>query len=314
MFILNPTGLGYIELKVYPQPPVSIPDVEIAIEDICDGPGFYVPPPGSPLSVLGSAACQAAKQISNNILAPFLNVTLFRLMSWFYNGRQTKSIADLDELVDSVIQPDDFSKEHLKDFSAGKVLKEMDDFFDDTAPCPASDGWIEGSVKIRVPCTGVKQKEKDAPLYEIKGLFYRKPLEVIKNAFQSPSSKKFHYTPFKLYQQRPFNPSDTEPISDRLHSELYNSPAFIDEHNHVQEEQWAKQQEHPEDMSLKLPNALAGMMLWSDATRVGNWGDQSMWPIYLYFGNQSKYDRAKPSAHAAHHIAYIPKVYFSYSF
>ncbi|THU97282.1 hypothetical protein K435DRAFT_857796 [Dendrothele bispora CBS 962.96] len=33
-----------------------------------------------------------------------------------------------------------------------------------------------------------------------------------------------------------------------------------------------------------------------------------MWPIYLYFGNQSKYDRAKPSSFAAHHLAYIPKL------
>ncbi|KAF5355377.1 hypothetical protein D9757_014596 [Collybiopsis confluens] len=33
-----------------------------------------------------------------------------------------------------------------------------------------------------------------------------------------------------------------------------------------------------------------------------------MWPIYMYFGNQSKYDRSRPSAFAAHHIAYIPKL------
>jgi hypothetical protein len=184
----------------------------------------------------------------------------------------------------------------------------MDEFFDDSAPCAPSDGWIEGSVKIRVPCTGVKQQEEDAPVYELKGLFYRKPLEVIKSVFQSPASKKFHYTPFELYQQCPLGPSETEPVSDCLHSELYNSLAFINEHNRVQEDQWKKQRLNPDDAMLKVPCALAGMMLWSDATRVGNWGDQSMWPIYLYFGNQSKYEHAKPSAYASNHIAYIPKV------
>lgn len=32
--------------------------------------------------------------------------------------------------------------------------------------------------------------------------------------------------------------------------------------------------------------------------------------MYLFFGNQSKYTRAKPSELAAHHLAYVPKVRF----
>ncbi|KAG2739586.1 hypothetical protein P692DRAFT_20755993, partial [Suillus brevipes Sb2] len=34
----------------------------------------------------------------------------------------------------------------------------------------------------------------------------------------------------------------------------------------------------------------------------------SLWPIYLFFGNQSKYTRGKPTACACHHLAYIPNV------
>ena len=40
-----------------------------------------------------------------------------------------------------------------------------------------------------------------------------------------------------------------------------------------------------------------------------NFGTASLWPIYLFFGNQSKYMQCKSSAFAAHHIAYIPKVW-----
>ncbi|KAJ3569072.1 hypothetical protein NP233_g5289 [Leucocoprinus birnbaumii] len=47
-------------------------------------------------------------------------------------------------------------------------------------------------------------------------------------------------------------------------------------------------------------------MLWSDATHLADFGSASLWPIYCYFGNQSKYERLKPSNFAAHHIAYIP--------
>ncbi|KAE9387588.1 hypothetical protein BT96DRAFT_960362 [Gymnopus androsaceus JB14] len=166
------------------------------------------------------------------------------------------------------------------------------------------DGWIETSIKIPVPCTGVKQSEADAPAYELKGVFYRKPLEIIKSVFQSEQAKKFHYTPFKLYQQQSF--PDSPDIC--LHSELYNADAFIEEHAKIQRQQEKRRLDDPEDPSLHILCAIAGMMLWSDATKIGTWGDQSMWPIYLYFGNQSKYDRAKPSAFASHHMAYIPKL------
>lgn len=50
------------------------------------------------------------------------------------------------------------------------------------------------------------------------------------------------------------------------------------------------------------------LMLWSDATQLANFGDASLWPVYLYFGNQSKYTRGKPTAGASHHVAYIPSV------
>ena len=50
------------------------------------------------------------------------------------------------------------------------------------------------------------------------------------------------------------------------------------------------------------------MMVWSDSTHLAEFGNASLWPIYLFFGNQSKYSRAKPTDFAAHHIAYMPKV------
>lgn len=311
-----PAPMTYINTKPdefgvyrsYPELPCSIPDEEIVVEDICDGAGFPVPPPSNPLSVFGNVA----QKLNDNIIAPFLNITIYRLMNWFYNGNQVKSIADLDTLVNDVLLPDDFSQDHLTGFGTQKVLKEMDEYGDTSYILQPEDGWIEASVRIPVPCTGHKQSEADAPIYEVKGLYYRKPLEIIKSVFQSDQSKKFHYTPFKLYQQRS-SPTSPDPISVRLHSELYSSNAFIDEHEKVQRQQQERCLKDPDNPSLQVPSALVGIMLWSDATKVGTWGDASMWPIYLYFGNQSKYDRAKPSAFAAHHLAYVPKV-FSFLF
>ena len=50
-------------------------------------------------------------------------------------------------------------------------------------------------------------------------------------------------------------------------------------------------------------------MLWSDSTHLTSFGNASLWPIYLYLGNQSKYTRGKPTSFARHHMAYIPKVF-----
>ncbi|KAJ3963919.1 hypothetical protein EV361DRAFT_120008 [Lentinula raphanica] len=223
------TPLNYVNTPVdefgvyrsYPELPDSIPDEEVSMADVCEGAGFPVPPPSNPLSIFGTTA----SNVVDNIFTPFLNATVFRLMEWFYNENQTKSIADLNNLVNNVLLPDDFQQEHLRGFSAQKVLKDMDDFGGPKEFLQPDDGWIESSVRIPVPCSGVKQLEKDAPTYELKGIFYRKPLEVVKSVFQSTESKKFHYTPFRLYQQH-FSESSNTHESVLLHSELTCSCRF----------------------------------------------------------------------------------------
>ena len=49
-------------------------------------------------------------------------------------------------------------------------------------------------------------------------------------------------------------------------------------------------------------------MLWSDATHLTNFGTAKLWPIYLFFGNLSKYVRSRPSSGACNHLTYIPSV------
>jgi hypothetical protein len=49
-------------------------------------------------------------------------------------------------------------------------------------------------------------------------------------------------------------------------------------------------------------------MFWSDSTHLANFGTASLWPLYLFFGNLSKWVRSKPRAGACHHVAYLPKV------
>jgi hypothetical protein len=49
-------------------------------------------------------------------------------------------------------------------------------------------------------------------------------------------------------------------------------------------------------------------MFWSDSTQLASFGDASLWPLYMFMGNESKYRRCKPSQHLCSHVAYFKKV------
>ncbi|KAG2335358.1 hypothetical protein BDR05DRAFT_1006898 [Suillus weaverae] len=74
----------------------------------------------------------------------------------------------------------------------------------------------------------------------------------------------------------------------------------------LQEQEKLDSQPHEPDCNLET--VIAAIMLWSDSTHLASFGNASLWPIYLFIGNQSKYICGKPTSFAAHHLAYIPKL------
>jgi hypothetical protein len=85
-------------------------------------------------------------------------------------------------------------------------------------------------------------------------------------------------------------------------SEAYSSPEMLKTYDEINA--------LPRKAGDKYECSIASLMFWSDATHLANFGDASLWPFYLYFGNQSKYVQGKPTASACHHVAYIPTVSF----
>ena len=128
----------------------------------------------------------------------------------------------------------------------------------------------------------------------IDGVCHHDLTDVITNVFESDASLLFNMTPFRQRWK-----VDEEKDID-VFSEAYSSPEML----HAYEEINALPREPGDDME----RVIASLMIWSDATHMTNFGDASMWPFYLYFGNQSKYARGKPTVAACHHLAYIPKV------
>ncbi len=240
-------------------------------------------------------------QAHNNFFALFLNATVFHLMNWFYSGSSTKSVAELQSLVDNVLLAPDFNVSDLRGFNARREFRQLDDDPDlekdsgMSSPLTSQNGWRQSTLKIKLPAKRVCQTEDDAPFLEIPGIYHHSLIKVITTALQDDNAKKFFYTPFSLYWQP--TPTGTP---ERLYSEIYNSDAFIKEH--------ARIRRLPQEPSPQYEHAIAAMMISSDSMNLGQFRSAALWLIYAFFGNQSKYDCAKPSQFAAHHVAYIPSV------
>jgi Plavaka transposase len=239
-----------------------------------------------------------------NLLSPLSNPTSFRILNWFYGGSKQKSQAELTSLIENVLKAEDFDHEDAAKFSFSRETALLDSIDDPTAPFSNENIWKTSMIKIPLPCERQKfSLENNAHKLRIRNVRHRSLLEVMETAAKDESSKSWHNTPFKMF----WKPTPDSP-PQRVVSELYNADAFLEEHKKIE-----KLPIHlPDDAPGPKPveNAVFAIMIWSDSTHLTNFGDASMWPIYLYCGGQSKYPCGRPSQHSAHHVAHIPLVSF----
>ncbi|KIJ09951.1 hypothetical protein PAXINDRAFT_86710, partial [Paxillus involutus ATCC 200175] len=281
--------------------PTHDPDNFATLAHISDSPHFPAVPdqPGSRPWWSGFGG--SLRSVQEKFFELFLTALTYHLMQWFYSGSTMKSLGGLDRLINEVILAEDFNPVDLKGFRAAKEVGRLDEYGADPEDIQSSfssgDGWKETKVKIHLPADGVLHHLiEESPFFEVPGLFHRKLIEVVKNACREPkTSEQFHLTPFALS----YSPSPNEPM-ECIYSEIYNSPAMIEEHEKIHSQ--------PRSDGCTLETVIASIMLWSDSTHLASFRTASLWPIYMYFGNQSKYIHGKPTSFAAHHLAYIPKV------
>ncbi|KAI0363520.1 hypothetical protein BV20DRAFT_958127 [Pilatotrama ljubarskyi] len=233
-------------------------------------------------------------------------------MRWFYSGSVVKSAGELDRLVNDVILAPDFKPADLRGFRAKTEMKRMDDHTNGSGAFPAEDGWRKGTVKIPLPKTKVKHdSEADVPTFTVDNIFFRPLLASLKAAYEDTIAGRYNFIPFRMYAEpRPLrssppalhsSPSARSP--ERLYSESYNSDAFIQLDEDIQEK--ARSDREPGD-APDLEYAVAPIALYSDSTHLTNFGTASLWPIYFWISSLSKYVRARPTSFSAHHLAYIP--------
>ena len=291
--------------RVYAAVPSYDPEEDLSLDNVCDSHNLSVPQPAAPnplssfgIPTLNNTPEHFTEHSHTNSHAPFLNRSIFYLMSWFYSGSGMKSVAELDRLVQEVLLKDDFNVNELTGFKATAETKRMDASLEKKdGDFTGFDGWTESTVTVKLPA-GNQQKggsEETAPTFDLSGVWHRDFIEVIKSAWQDDASLAFHVKPYQLF----YKPSPDEP-PQRVYGEAYISDAFLEMDKEIRG--------LPAEPGCTLERVVTPIMLWSDSTHLANFGNASMWPIYGQFANQSKYTRAKPTAFASHHLAYIPSV------
>ena len=228
---------------------------------------------------------------------PYPNRNAFLLGEWYWNGGSQKSQSSFKDLLQIVSDPS-FNPSDVRDINWKDVdeqLTQVNHEEDDT-------GWTRTPVTILVPAQHHRKSSfsQSGPQNLIFADFYhRSILSVVKEVLSSPERHRhFHYEPHELLWQPP-GLSDPIPV----YGELYSSPAFVQAHLDLQNS--------PPEPNCKLPRCIAALMFASDATHLTSFGDVKLWPLYLYFGNESKYRRCKPSENLCSHIAYFQGVRFS---
>jgi len=223
---------------------------------------------------------------------PFSNSTVHGIMKWLNNGNSMKSEAETTKLVHDVFLSPEFDPEHLIGFNAHVENQRLDK---ELKKSKLRSLFKETDVDILVPSGDPNVKPQK---FTVPGLLHRGIVAVVREAFSSPLSHLYHFTPFKLYQQSPVTKE-----AERVYGEIYTSDSFLEEHEKIQ-----RAPVPPEDPHCQREKVVTALMFSSDATQLADFGNAKGWPIYLMLGNLTKYIRAQPKSGAMHHLAYIPSV------
>jgi hypothetical protein len=249
----------------------------------------------------GPTSCDQSLQNLDSIFYPYPNENSFRLGEWYWNHGIQKSRESFSELLtivgDSKFRPEDVQHKQWNKIDkklAGNVgdggLDEGDEWLD-----VEDAGWKTTPIRISVPFPR-RAKNPGPKDYLVGDLHHRTLVSIIREKLtKSDDMQRFHFEPFEIFWK-----SDDDSPEMKVHGELYTSQVFLDAHHELQNS--------PREPGCDLPKVVVALMLWSDATHLTSFGSAKLWPSYLFFGNESKYRRCKPTCHLCEHVAYFQTV------
>lgn len=257
-----------------------------------------------PKNLLDTTASDSLTNTADSIL-PYPTLSSFLLGEWYWNDGLKKSQSSFANLIKVVghpeFRPEDVSNVNWKlidtHLGGSPDSEEVGDDWEDDSDDTCNGNWTETPIKINVPFHS-RMRLPGQEEFGAGKLHHRKLVSVIRDKLSRSDSKSYlHLEPYELYWQPDNN---SQPM--KVHGELYSSTAFVEAHRILQDS--------PPEPGCDLPRFIIGMMFASDGTQLTSFSNAKLWPVYLAFGNESKYRRSKPSCQAFEHIAYFESVGF----
>ncbi|KAF8222373.1 hypothetical protein L208DRAFT_1323075 [Tricholoma matsutake] len=247
----------------------------------------------------GSLATHPNPSPNDQPFYPYPNQDAFNLGDWYWNHGVQKSQENFKHLLEIVgnlsFSPSNIQKTNWTEIDTLLAANKGDSYLEDDQWLGEDTGWTHTAISIRVPFHH-RMKISGLQWYLAGELYHRSIIAVIRERL-SRGLENFHFQPYELLWKH----SDHEDEPDiRIHGELYSSAAFLKAHKALLDSP-----PNPGCIALRV---IIALMFWSDETVLTSFGKTKLWPCYMYFGNESKYQRMKPSCNLANHIAYFEVV------
>ncbi|OBZ80055.1 hypothetical protein A0H81_00426 [Grifola frondosa] len=242
----------------------------------------------------------SSSEIDEQPYYPYPNQSSFTLHNWFWNDGVVKSQSSFRKLTKIISHPE-FKPEDIARTNWQRIDARLADVEQDANISQRhegrqySDKWTETPITISVPFHA-KMHRPGPQDFGAGILHHRKLVSVIREKVSNPESHPhFHYEPYELHWQPEGALEDV-----RVFGEMYTSQAFVNAHRDLQLA--------PGEPGCDLPRVVVALMFASDATHLTDFGSAKLWPLYLSFGNESKYRRGNPSCNHFEHVAYFESV------
>jgi hypothetical protein len=281
----NAFGLSWSYYSV--QPPSHDPEEHLSLQDLCE-----------PAPSASNVPAHAGVEDLGKTFGPYPNENSFLLGDWYWNHGSQKSQKSFKELVDIITSPG-FKPEDVRHTHWSAINKTLGlaDFNDEGGKWENEDaGWKRSPIMIDVPFHRQMKSPEGFRHHVVGHLYHCSIISVIKEKLANPADNQhFHYEPYELHWKLTLESTET-----KVHSEVYTSPSFKRAHQTLQES--------PGEPGCQLPHCIVTLMFWSDATLLTSFGNMKLWPVYMFFENESKYRHCRPSLNLCNHIAYFESV------
>lgn len=249
-------------------------------------------------------------------LYPFPNISSYRLGEWYWSDDGGKSRHSFQTLV-GILGSEEFDPAEVRDANwaqidallarSGYDIDDMDtkEWIDDGI------SWKSISVTLNVPFSKSTDNPGNHP-FTVEGFHYRPLVPIIREKLESSAGREYFHT---LGHELRWNPGPGKEHV-RVYGEMYTSPAFLQAYEDLQVSLSSlycasadeRYQKSPPEPDCSLPRHIVGLMFASDSTMLAAFGTAKLWPLYMFYANDSKYKRAKPTEQLFETVAYFEKV------